>query len=292
MTGLDNSLTICIVNYNSSHFILNTLYCLEKITKNNYKMIIRDNNSNLKDYLNLEKNIRNYSNVELYRVKDFKLTGSMAHGVAINDLVNKIDTKYGVILDADCTFLYKNWDQILMNEIDEKCPIIGTQASQDYGSKKQGIFPVMYAILFYTNILKKIQPDFKPIESENFIDTGHQLKEQFLKKGYKGKLLYAKNTRTFKLGPFRKIFCEEYYLNGIDKIFACHFGRGSSLGRGKYLLKKNLDGKNLKLNLKYNIPFIGKSLVKIKGKRERNKWIKICEKIVDNFNDINNNDCN
>ncbi len=56
---MDYLITICIVNYNSSEFVLNTLYCLEKITKNNYKVIIRDNNSKLKDYLNF-KNTRSF----------------------------------------------------------------------------------------------------------------------------------------------------------------------------------------------------------------------------------------
>jgi GT2 family glycosyltransferase len=90
---MKNLITVCIVNYNSSDFILNTLYCLKNITKNSYKVIIRDNNSILKDFLNLKKKIRNYSNVELYRVDNFNYRGSLAHGIAINDLIKKIDTK-------------------------------------------------------------------------------------------------------------------------------------------------------------------------------------------------------
>ena len=100
-------ITVCIVNYNSADFILNTLNCLEKITKNSYKVIIRDNNSKLKDYNKLKKNSQKYPYVDIYRIENFNYTGSIAHGIAINDLIHKINTKYGVILDADFTFLYK-----------------------------------------------------------------------------------------------------------------------------------------------------------------------------------------
>ena len=53
---MNELLTICITNYNSSEFVLNTLYCLKKLTKNDYKVIIRDNNSKIRDFLNLKEN--------------------------------------------------------------------------------------------------------------------------------------------------------------------------------------------------------------------------------------------
>lgn len=274
---MNDSITICIVNYNSSDFIINTLYCLERLTKNDYKIIIRDNNSRLKDYLKLERKIQKYSNVELYRVEDFNYLGSMAHGIALNDLVNRIDTKYGVILDADCTFLYKNWDEILINEINKEYPIIGTQ-NLDRGTKPVD-FPLMYAIFFYSDILKKLKIDFRPKDVseakdiKTTKDTGYELREKFLENGYKGKLLLIKSTRDYKLGPFNKVICGEFYLEGRNEIFASHFGRGSTLGSAKYF-------KGWKRNI-YGIPVIGKKILKFKGKKEKKRWIKICTKIVD-----------
>jgi len=273
---MNPSITICIVNYNSSDFILNTLYCLEKITKNDYKVIIRDNNSEIKDYLNLKNNLQKNSNVELYRINNFNYKGSIAHGIALNDLINRIDTRYGVILDADCTFLYKNWDEVLINEINEEYPIIGTQAPIGKNSKKPKDFPLMFAILFDTRIMKKLQISFIPENPEEFRDTGFELREKYLKNDYKGKLLFFKNTRSFKLGPFNKIICAEYYLEGHKRIFASHFGRGSSLGRKKYL--------NTKKRIFYIIPIVGSLLLKLKGKRDKKKWIKTCKKIIDNIN--------
>ena len=95
------------------------LYCLKKTTKNTYKVIIRDNNSKKKDYKNLKENIKKCPNVNLYRVENFNLHGSEAHSVAINDLITKIDTKFGVLLDADFTFLYKYFASIVSYYIEQ-----------------------------------------------------------------------------------------------------------------------------------------------------------------------------
>ena len=267
---MEYTITICIVNFNSSEFVLNTLYCLDQITKNNYRVIIQDNNSRLKDFLNLKNNVKNRSNVELYRVENFSHIGSIAHGLAINDLLKKIDSRYGVILDADCTFLIKNWDEILINELNEEYPIIGTQAPSL--SDKPQDFPLVFALLFDSEIMKQLGIDFMPKNIEEFQDTGYELRKKYIAEGYKSKLLIDKNTRVYKVGPFKSLICAEYYFKDYKHIFASHFGRGSSLGISKYLHTKN--------RKKFQIPVIGAYLLKRKGKKEKKKWILICKDIV------------
>ncbi len=100
----------------------------KKITRNGYKVIIRENSSQINEFKKLQKDLLKYLNVKLYRVENFHYRGNKIHKIAINDLIRQIDTRYGVILDADCIFLYKNWDQILINELNEKVSIIGSQA--------------------------------------------------------------------------------------------------------------------------------------------------------------------
>ena len=274
---MNAKLTICTVNFNSSDFILTSLYCLNKITKNTYKVIIRDNNSKKKDYINLKKNIKKYPNVSLYRVDDFNLYGSKAHGMAVNDLVKKIDTNYGILLDADFTFLHKNWDEILINEISEEYPIIGTQLSEF--SKKALDFPYVYGILFDNEIFKKLKIDFKPSSIDNnsssIKDTGYKLREIYLKNGYKGKLITNKRTTVYKLGPFHKINCSEFYFNGYSRIFGSHFKRGSTVNKSKYIRNKRITI--------FKIPIIGYQLLKFKVKREKKTWIKICRRIVNSI---------
>ncbi|MFX0186841.1 MAG: glycosyltransferase [Candidatus Hodarchaeota archaeon] len=279
-------LTICISTHNDSDFVLNTLLCLEKITKNNFKVIIRDNDSDLGHAEYLRKNTKKYKNVYLYRVENLNLNGSMAHGTSLNDLYNKINTRYGAIIDADFTFLHKNWDEILINELDEKCPIIGTQGP----SFKYQDFPYVFALFFYTDIFKKLNIDLRPgdVFNDATQDTGFRVRENYLARGYKGKLLVNKYTGDYKSGPFRNINCQEFYLKGYDNIFASHFWRGSSYGAWKYFVKYR--------KMINRAPIIGKSLLKLtllnkalykiarfKGKFDKKKWLKICRKIV---NDI------
>ena len=38
-------------------------------------------------------------------------------------LVSKVDTPYFVTMDADCTFLLKDWDEILISKIDGKIKV-------------------------------------------------------------------------------------------------------------------------------------------------------------------------
>ncbi len=265
----NNLITICITHFNDTDFVLNTLYCLENLTKNNYKVFILDNSSENKNYERLKEGAKEYPNVFIRR-REIDLRGSVAHGTALNDLVKKIDTPYGVILDADCTFLIKNWDEILINELDDKVKIIGTQAP--IGSTKPQDFPLMFAVLFETETFKELNIDFRPKEHIKGRDTGYEMREKYLNAGYKGKVIRMKNTRIYKKGPFANIICAEYYLDGYNHIFASHFGRGSSFGMVKY--KKDT-------SFIYRIPIIGRLLRKIRGGREKKEWIEICKEIVD-----------
>ncbi|MEK7103996.1 MAG: glycosyltransferase [Patescibacteria group bacterium] len=265
-------ITLCITHFNDTDFILNTLYCLSKITKNPYKIIIRDNNSKLKNYKKLEKGVRQYENVFLYKAEEgFNLRGSLAHGTALNDLVKKIDTPFGAIFDGDCVFLTKDWDEILINRLNDKVKIIGTQASP--GCPKPMDFPLMFAIFFETKTFKELDIDFRPQDIQKAQDSGWELREKYLATGFQGKLLMAKNTRSYKNGPFANLLgIDEYYLDGYPQIFACHFGRGATSGSAKY--KKGT-------SFIYKIPFISRPLREMRGRKEIKKWVSICREIVD-----------
>lgn len=273
-------ITICITNYNSSDFTLNTINCLKKITKNSYKVIVRDNNSRLGEFLKLKKKVQNLSNVELYRIEDLNIPlakASLAHALALNDLISRINTKYGAVLDSDFTFLYKNWDEILIRELNEKYPIIGTQAPVSKSSGKLKDFPYVFGFFFYTDIMQSLNIDFRPdFDDIHHKDTGYKLREKYLDNDYNGKVLFFRNTRDYKQGPFQNVICAEYYLEGYNEIFGSHFGRGSTLGAQKYLRRK-------KLSI-YSIPIIRKYLLEFKGKSEKKRWISICKSIVDNQN--------
>lgn len=261
-------ITICITHYEDTDFILNTLYCLKKLTKNNYKVIIRNNNSRIHSYRKLKLGIRNYRNVHLYRVENFNLKGSFAHGPALNDLVSRIDTPYGVILDADATWLIKGWDEILIGKINDKVKAIGAQAT---GNKPKD-FPSIVAVLFETETFKKINIDFRARDMSKNEDVAYEMPIKYKAAGFQGKNINVKKTRVFKEGPFKDVICAEFYLAGYEHIFASHFGRGSTSGAHKY--RKGC-------GISYRLPIIGRYLRVFRGKREKNKWIKICRGVVD-----------
>ena len=262
-------ISILIVNYNTSDFVNLSLYSLMKLTNNSYEVFILDNNSILKDYKKLKNLISEYKNVYLERTET-KLQGSSAHAEGLNYLVKKVETPYFCILDADAVWLRKNWDQILINKLNNKTKVIGTQAS---GNKPKD-FPLMYAIFFETKTLKKLNIDFRPKDLTKLQDTGWKIREKYLNAGFKGKNIEMKNTKKYKKGPFKELICAEYYLDKDYKnIFASHFGRGSTLGVNKYLRTSK--------RYLYKLPILGEYFLQRKGKREKNEWIKVCRKIVD-----------
>lgn len=262
-------ITVLIVNYNSSAFTAINLYALKKLTKNEFKTIILDNGSPIKDYRALRQICSRYENCTLER-RETELKGSIAHGDGLNYLFDKIDTLYFCIIDPDAIWLMKNWDEVLISRLNDKIKIIGTQAP--LGGKKYLDFPIVFAALFETETFKKLSINCLPDNPQEGRDVCWELKPKYLAAGYNGEIMETKNTRTFKDGPFRNVICAEFYLKGFDNIFANHFGRGSSGGAAKY-------SKNVMKIL--SLPGLRSLSIKYIGWRETRQWIKIAKKIID-----------
>lgn len=264
----DQLLTVLIVSYNSSAFVEVSLFALAKLTKNNYKVSICDNGSSWMDKRRLKRIASKYKNVDLIFRKQ-SASGSIGHGEALNILINTIDTPYGVILDADAIFLRKNWDELLISQLDDKTKIIGAPPVKN--PVKPIDFPLTYAVLFDAQVFKSLVVDMRPKNRKLGQDTGWEMREKFLDNGYTGEVLQVRETRQYKEGPFGNVICGEYYLEGLDDIFACHFGRGSSLGAAKYK----------EWNKFMAVPGINHIGRRIRGYRERKEWLAICRKIVE-----------
>ena len=264
-------MTILIVNYNTADFIEFSLKILQKLTKNSYRVDILDNNSKIKDYQKLKRIVTEYDNVYLERAET-DLTGSAAHGAGVNHLCRKVKTPYFVILDPDANWLRKNWDEILINQFDDRIKAAGTQAP--VGSKKYQDFPLVFAMIFETEVFKKLNIDCWPKDPSKQQDVCYELREKFLQAGYWAKNIEMKNTRTYHDGPFRNVICAEYYLDqDYQNIFTSHFARGSTLGANKYQ-------KGIRKYI-YQIPIIGKFLLARKGEKEKRQWLDICWQITE-----------
>jgi len=261
-------ITVVLVNYNTSAFVQISLFALDKLTKNKYKVIICDNGSTWLDKRKLKRITSKYQNVEvLFRKQSAQ--GSMGHGEALNILIEKIDTPCGVILDADATFLKKGWDEILINQLDDEVKIVGAPPPKN--PIKPTDFPLTYAILFDTKTFKSLEIDMRPRDPKIGQDTGWEMREKFLKNGYRCEVLEVRSTRVYKEGPFKDIICAEYYLGGHDDVIASHFGRGSSMGVAKYKTWSKF----------LNLPAINLVAKRMKGYKEKKEWLDISKEIID-----------
>ncbi len=275
MSNNDPNITICVVSHNSTDFIDVMLASFRILTCNPYKVLIRDNNSTEKERAKLHNLARQHHNVFVYDVQT-EFRGSLDHGTGLNDLVDRIDTPYGVIIDADAMFLVKDWDKMLLDCLTDEMPIYGTQA--DVGSGKPEDFPLIFALVFRTATLKSLQIDFRPKVIHNYQDTGWELREKYLAAGYQGGLLYSFNTRNFKKGPFASVVCTEYYNtpDASGPIIASHFGRGSA-PHAKRLIRfgsgQNLFYRSINKILRYaNL---------IKWRRDKLRYLAICRSLIE-----------
>jgi glycosyltransferase involved in cell wall biosynthesis len=258
-------ITVLTVNYNTSEFIELMLYALRKLTHNSFKVIICDNGSDRKDISKLTDITEGHKNIEIL-FRNQSAPGSIAHGEALDILIEMVTTKYTVILDSDCTFLIKNWDDMLINQINEKVKIIGARLHTDKFLKPDD-FPMPFSVLFETEAYKRLNISCMPGNIQSGEDSCWEWKPKYLNSGYTAALLNAKHTRHHKDGPLGTVICAEYYLPGINDIFASHFGRGSSGGTAKYFKR-------------LRIPFISGYIKRCYAEIEKRKWISSCNEII------------
>jgi len=84
---------------------------------------------------------------------------SMNHGVAINLARNYIESDYVIFVDADVCFLYNCWDEVIVNKLNKYNSFGG-----EFGNwlKKYRNFPSVYFFTFRSDVLKKVELDFRP----------------------------------------------------------------------------------------------------------------------------------
>lgn len=271
-------LTVLTTNYNTSDFIELLLYALAKLTKNKYTVLVNDNGSPKRDILKLLDLARRYNNVFLHFRNSKGESGSLAHGRALDILMKAVRSPYTAVFDSDAVVLQKNWDEILINQLDDQVKIIGSPLPRGSAGGKPADFPFQFLVFFETKTFRDLAISWKPEpgkigEDGSVHDTAWQLKPKYLGAGYQGEIFIAKNTRSFKQGPFANLLgVAEYYLNEGDEIFASHFGRGSTSGSAKY--RKGTWFAN-------RIPYLGRFFRTTRGKREIKEWIKISKNIID-----------
>lgn len=83
---------------------------------------------------------------------------SMNHAIALNKAQDYVESEYVIFIDSDMAILYKNWDDIIVNELNKYDCFGGS-----YNNKlKYKNFPTVYLFAFRKHILNKCRLDFFP----------------------------------------------------------------------------------------------------------------------------------
>lgn len=94
--------------------------------------------------------------------------GGYNHAAAIHKALKKITEEYVILVDSDIAILYKGWDDVIVNELNNY-DCFGV-AQRNIGGRYLN-FPTTYLFAFRSYILNKVELDFRPyINSEDGTD--------------------------------------------------------------------------------------------------------------------------
>ena len=270
--NMDNNylISVLITNFNTLKFVKLALYALRKLTKNPYRVLINDNGSKWGEIKRLKQIEKENENI-FVNFRETKDAASLAHGTALDILIEMVNTPYTIILDSDCTFLRLNWDEVLLGLLDDKIKIVGTPLPEGRSGNKPSDFPFQFAVMFETETYRRLNISCKPKDISMGQDTCWEWKPKFTGAGFQGKTFQVRNTRDFESKYFAGLVgVEEYYISD-NVLTASHFGRGHGIGIAKY--KEDF--------WYYKIPKVSGLIKRMRGKREIANWIGRCRRIID-----------
>jgi len=122
---------------------------------------------------------------------------SMNHAAALNLAKKNIETKYVIFIDTDVAILYKNWDQVIVSELDKHDCFGGAFGNR---LRKYRDFPSVYLFTFRSNILSKVDLNFSP-----------KLREKNKSKNYSHKL-NEEEAFYYNMEPGKSIHCDTGWL--------------------------------------------------------------------------------
>jgi len=85
---------------------------------------------------------------------------SMRHGIALNKASKLSKEKYVIMLDSDLVLLYKDWDDIVIKNLDSGFAAFGV--GTPFQVRRSQSFPFIYFFCYRKDILDKFKLDFRP----------------------------------------------------------------------------------------------------------------------------------
>lgn len=179
MAAIDNSITICSVNWHSSA-LLEELFrnLISKAEKPERLQFLIIDNTNGQD--NLEKINNNFQNVTIINNNPGRLKGSLAHSSGLNIGMKNIKTPYALILDPDVHIFKKNWDSFLISILNRNIIAAGT-VYPDWQLGKYHNFPNPVFCFFKTDDFLKFQPDWTPFARNKLFQVWDFIRRNILR---------------------------------------------------------------------------------------------------------------
>lgn len=231
---------------NSEHYANFLINSIERTIsrKLSYEYVIGINKDNVnRDLIQKDLDVDNI----VYRERVSSHDGSRGHGDCLNLIFESMTSKYGVLVDSDVAFLCKNWDAIMIGELDSSTVMIGSEYHPSDG--KMINRPNVITCAFDNTVLKQLSVDFMPsmkrivadedmsrifgcgLSQTFFLDTGCDMIKQVIDAGYTTKTLKLASPRyddTHDMIRFMKMDLKgEEYLLG-DNVICTHIGRSLS----------------------------------------------------------------
>jgi hypothetical protein len=231
---------------NSEHYANFLISSIERTISRKfaYQYVVGINKAGV-DRSVIQKNLENIDIVYHERISSHD--GSRGHGDCLNLIFEHMTSRFGVLVDADVAFLCKNWDILLIDQLDSSTVMIGSEYHPTDG--KMVDRPNVITCAFDTNVLKSLSVNFMPsltrlvadehlakvfgckLSQTFFLDTGCDMIKQLIDAGYTTKTLkiisprYEDTVRKIKLLKNNEKG-EEYHMGDI--VICTHIGRSLS----------------------------------------------------------------
>jgi len=237
------SLEIGIPCGNNSDFFVNFL--LDNIVKTRsglieQKVILGINNYEKFD-LNVLEKFRDRFSFEYFFIKTDTEPGAVGHALTLSAILSRMKSSIGMFLDSDTAFLAKDWDEVFVNEIKDKCVAYGMAYTNP---RKYQNFPMLTACSFDIAKIQSMNIDFRPLmdppdsryvvktelESKAWnkkigetvvLDCGYQFPLRVIETGYTGSVIPYAGTGVLGVG-------QEFHRNGVP--FVTHMKGSSTCG--------------------------------------------------------------
>jgi hypothetical protein len=223
-----------------ANFLIETIeFTISK--KLNYRFLIGVN----KPGVNKDEITKNHDTSKFDFVEELSsATSSLGHAHCLNLMLRSMNSKFGIFLDSDVAVLEKEWDVLLLNSLNDKTIMIGSEYHHSDG--KMVNKPNVITCAFDVEIFKNLKLDFTPslkkiittpetasyygtqIGESIMLDTGCEIMETISKNGYQTEVLKIISSRYRDTSSKLKILDtsqrgEEYHLNG--RPISTHIGR-------------------------------------------------------------------